>query len=367
MKFLHVLKLLSKFSSLPLRPAQQPVCCAIDQKNRQTFLPWKYSCNNFRLHSVILWKIFPKGITLLMKPVLSQQQIQRRAAAYTSGIIGLLFAFLFLFHFSGIPPLEGTSEGLEVNLGFEETGSGEADAAPAAGDQPSELPAVDPNSPPPTPQNAAAAPSNDLQQENGEEADIVAKALERRQKELDRQKQDQDRLAQQEEERKRLLAEERQKQMEEARNRARTARANSRGGQGGNGPGGQGTAGSQGVAGGEGNQGNPNGNPNSNNYNGDGSGNGAAGTGMGNVAGRQYRGGPSVETNVQVEGVVTVKIWVDNDGKVLRVRGGVPLTTITDRNIWKLCENNAKRHIFSANPNDEAEKEGTITYRFKLQ
>jgi hypothetical protein len=88
---------------------------------------------------------------------------------------------------------------------------------------------------------------------------------------------------------------------------------------------------------------------------------------VGNVAGRQYRGGPSVETNVQVEGVVTVKIWVDNDGKVLRVRGGVPLTTITDRNIWKLCENNAKRHIFSANPNDEPEKEGTITYRFKLQ
>ena len=163
------------------------------------------------------------------------------------------------------------------------------------------------------------------------------------------------------------MAEERQKQMDDARKRAASAMRNSRGGQGGNGPGGQGTAGSQGIAGGEGNQGNPNGNPNSNNYNGDGSGNGAAGTGMGNVAGRQYRGGPSVETNVQVEGVVTVKIWVDNDGKVLRVRGGVPLTTITDRNIWKLCENNAKRHIFSANPNDEAEKEGTITYRFKLQ
>ncbi len=302
-----------------------------------------------------------------MKPVLSQQQIQRRAAVITASIIGLLFAFLFLFHFSGIPPLEGTSEGLEVNLGFDDTGSGEADAAPAAGDQPSDLPAVDPNSPPPTPQNAAAAPSNDLQQENGEDADIVAKALERRQKELDRQKQDQDRLAQQEAERKRLLAEERQKQMDEARKRAANAMKNSKGGQGGNGPGGQGTAGSQGIAGGQGNQGNPNGNPNSNNFNGDGSGSGAAGTGMGNVAGRQYRGGPSVETNVQVEGVVTVKIWVDNDGRVLRVRGGVPLTTITDRNIWKLCENNAKQHIFSANPNDEAEKEGTITYRFKLQ
>jgi len=301
-----------------------------------------------------------------MKPILNQKQIQQRAALYTAGIIGLLFSFLFFFHFSGIPPLEGTSEGLEVNLGFDQTGSGAADAAAAAGDQPSDLPSVDPNSTPPT-QPSAATSSDELQQDNGEETDLVAKALERRQKELDRIKQEQDRVAQQEIEKQRLLDEQRQKQSDEARRRVADAMKNSRGGQNGSGPGGRGNANSQGINGGTGNQGNPNGNPNSNNYNGDGSGSGAAGTGMGNVAGRQYRGGPSVETNVQVEGIVTVEIWVDNDGRVLRVRGGVPLTTITDRKVWQLCENNAKRHIFSANPNDEPEKKGTITYRFKLQ
>ena len=339
----------------------------LTKKTDKLFFRGNIPAISFNCFPLFCGNYFSKASPPLMKPVLNQKQIQQRAALYTAGIIGLLFAFLFIFHFSGIPPLEGTSEGLEVNLGFDQTGSGDADASPAAGENPSDLPAVDPNATPPTPQTAAASPSEDLQQDNGEDADIVAKALERRQKELDRQKQDQDRLAQQEAERQRLLAEQRQKQMDDARNRAANAMKNSRGGQGGSGPGGRGNASSQGNAGGEGNQGSPNGNPNSTNYNGDGSGNGAAGTGMGNVAGRQYRGGPSVETNVQVEGVVTVKIWVDNEGRVLRVRGGVPLTTITDRKVWQLCENNAKRHIFSANPNDDPEKEGTITYRFKLQ
>jgi outer membrane biosynthesis protein TonB len=308
--------------------------------------------------------LFPS--TGYMKKPLSENQIRVRAAAYTLSIIGALFALLFVFSFQGIPPLEGTSEGLEVNLGFDNSGSGEQDAAAASGDHPADMPAQELGTPPPN-QAAAANPTENLQQENGEESDIVAQAIAKRNQELTRQKQEQQRLALEEENRQRALAEERQKQMDDARNRARNALKNARGGNSGSGPGGQGAAGSQGIAGGQGNQGSPTGNPNSNNYNGNGAGSGAAGTGTGSVAGRQHRGGPILETNVQVEGVVTVKIWVDNDGNVLRVQGGVPRTTITDRNIWKLCESNARRHVFSANPNDEPEKEGTITYRFRLQ
>jgi colicin import membrane protein len=361
-----VLKLQSKSSSLPKDLRSLPFVAPLTKKSDKLFFRGNIPAITFLMIPLFCGKYSPKASSSLMKPILNQEQIQQRAALYTAGIIGLLFAFLLIFHFSGIPPLEGTSGGLEVNLGFDQTGSGDADAAPAAGENQSELPAVDPNSPPPT-QPSAATSSDELQQDNGEETDLVTKDLERKQKELDRIKQEQDRVAQQEIEKQRLLEEQRQKQSNEARRRVADAMKNSRGGQGGNGPGGKGNASSQGNAGGEGNQGSPNGNPNSTNYNGDGSGNGAAGTGMGNVAGRQYRGGPSVETNVQVEGVVTVKIWVDNEGRVLRVQGGVHLTTITNTKVWQLCENNAKRHTFSANPNDDPEKEGTITYRFKLQ
>lgn len=106
-----------------------------------------------------------------------------------------------------------------------------------------------------------------------------------------------------------------------------------------------------------------------------GSGNGTGGGGTGSdysgsgtsfsLLGRGSKnlGVPSSKTDEV--GSIVVAIWVDPEGKVTRVRAGERGTTISNKALWKQCENAAMKSKFSANANAPEEQKGTITYKFR--
>lgn len=75
--------------------------------------------------------------------------------------------------------------------------------------------------------------------------------------------------------------------------------------------------------------------------------------------------------NIQQEGVVVVKIWVDIYGKVHDAMAGAPGTTIDNKTLWKEARNAAMKTHFSKIDKITEEtsefQEGTITYIFKLK
>lgn len=64
------------------------------------------------------------------------------------------------------------------------------------------------------------------------------------------------------------------------------------------------------------------------------------------------------------QGKVVVKIWVNKQGKVVRVQTGVKGTTITDAQLRKMAEDAAKKSVFTPDPNAPDMQIGTITYNF---
>lgn len=302
-----------------------------------------------------------------MAKQLTDREIEIRAGVIAALCIAFLFGILFFITFTApAKPLE--DEGMAVNYGFDETGSGAEDAAPAPGNEQLPAPSVDQEvqPTPPTPSESAPSTEENITQDNGEQINLAEKKKKEREEKLR-----QDQLAREEatrkaEEQARLAKlEEQRKQAEALKNRVAGLRRN--GGNNGTGPGGNGTASSQGNGGGSGNQGSPNGNGNTGANNGIGTGTGVRGSSTGSLAGRTYLSGPKPTIETQAEGKVTVRVWVNNDGQVIRAQAGARVTTITDRRIWAQCEANARLHKFSANENDDPEKEGTITYNFNVQ
>lgn len=121
--------------------------------------------------------------------------------------------------------------------------------------------------------------------------------------------------------------------------------------------------GSQGVTEGSGNQGNPNGNPNSNSYVGDGSGNGVQFSLSGRSAVALPRP-PSYKGSDQ--GKVVVKVWVNQQGQVVRVEGGQRGTSLAKEPFLSLALEYAKKARFNASPDAPDEQVGFITYIFKI-
>ncbi|MCK9613399.1 MAG: energy transducer TonB [Bacteroidales bacterium] len=119
--------------------------------------------------------------------------------------------------------------------------------------------------------------------------------------------------------------------------------------------------GSQGITGNPGNQGNPNGNPNSDNYNG----NSPSGDGISFKLGdRKSKSLPKPNYNSKDEGVVVVTIWVDKNGNVTKAQAGARGTTTTSLYLRKIAEDAARKSKFDAKANAPEEQQGTITYNF---
>ncbi|MGP1514411.1 MAG: hypothetical protein ACTTJH_00430 [Bacteroidales bacterium] len=70
------------------------------------------------------------------------------------------------------------------------------------------------------------------------------------------------------------------------------------------------------------------------------------------------------KTNRTETGKVVVAIKVDQQGNVIEAIGGEPGTTIMNTNIWRTCEQAAKRSKFSAKESAPEVQKGTITYKF---
>lgn len=103
---------------------------------------------------------------------------------------------------------------------------------------------------------------------------------------------------------------------------------------------------------------------------GSGSGAGESGEGAGqggtswSLSGRGAKSLSTPKTNRTETGKVVVTIKVDKEGNVIEATGGAVGTTIMNTNIWRTCEQAAKRSKFSAKADAPEIQVGTITYKF---
>lgn len=73
---------------------------------------------------------------------------------------------------------------------------------------------------------------------------------------------------------------------------------------------------------------------------------------------------PKPEYTSPEQGRVVVKIWVDRSGKVVQALSGVQGTTITDTRLIRLAEDAALKSVFTPDPTAADRQVGTITYNF---
>lgn len=82
------------------------------------------------------------------------------------------------------------------------------------------------------------------------------------------------------------------------------------------------------------------------------------------LKGRNVKSLPKPQTNKNETGNVVVGIKVDQDGVVKEAHAGEKGTTIMDINIWRKCEQAARKARFSAKQDAPELQKGTITYHF---
>ena len=267
-----------------------------------------------------------------------------------------LFLLLFLLSFS-VPPPPETEEGILVNFGTDETGSGMIEPSP---------PAIQKVASPPLADASVKSEEDPLLTQNNEEAPEVKKVdpeaekkrlekieterIRRAQLEAERVKK-----AEEEAERKRLEAE--QQRQTDIMNRTKDALANSKN---------AGTSSnSEGVTGGQGNQGSLNGSVDSK-IRGEGNGLGDKGISY-DLKGRGFQTLPSPSYDYQGEGRVVVEVSVDRSGKVIQATPGTKGSTTLDEYLLKVAKEAALEARFESKPDAPVIQKGTITYNFILK
>ncbi len=104
---------------------------------------------------------------------------------------------------------------------------------------------------------------------------------------------------------------------------------------------------------------------------GEGSGKGSGGEGGGSgisfsLAGRGSNELHKPTATSPANGNIVVEIRVDQEGHVVSAKAGARGTTLwEDKNLWRLCEQAAKKSTFTANPDALELQPGTITYIFR--
>lgn len=267
----------------------------------------------------------------------------------------VLFLILVSFNIKPTMPVE-VEEGLLVNFGFDETGEGLFEPAPAAEALPSPPAAGE------TVEDDAIltqefeeAPEVKKKEPSAEELRRLEEARTAEVKRRQEAEAERRRLA--EENAERIRREEEQKRLNQINDRTRNAFGNA-----GN-VGESGT--SEGIAGGEGNQGVETGTVGVRNYGpGGGIGNGAPSYRLGD---RRVQTLPVPRYDKQIEGVVVVEISVDRKGNVTKAVAGVKGSTTLDEYLLREARNAAMKAKFDSNDNAPLLQKGTITYNFKLR
>ena len=103
---------------------------------------------------------------------------------------------------------------------------------------------------------------------------------------------------------------------------------------------------------------------------GEGSGKGSGGEGGGSgiafsLAGRGSKSLPGPTATSPENGNIVVEIRVDQEGNVVFAKAGVRGTTLWDTNLWRRCEQAAKKSKFTAKPDAPELQPGKITYIFR--
>jgi len=269
----------------------------------------------------------------------------------------VVLALLLILGFSPPPPPE-IEEGILVNFGTDETGSGLI--------EPSEMALQEESSPPPAPSPVTVQDDEPLLTQNNEDAPEVKKvdpeAEKRRLEKIEADRRVKEQLEAErkkreleEAERRRIDAE--QKRQADIMNRTRDALANSRN---------TGTSStSEGDAGGTGNQGVPTGSVDSK-VRGDGSGLGNNGISY-DLQGRGFQSLPSPRYDYQEEGRVVVEVSVDRNGRVTQAVAGIKGSTTLDEYLLRVAREAALQARFDPKPDAPAIQKGSITYNFILK
>jgi colicin import membrane protein len=273
-------------------------------------------------------------------------------------IIHLVLLLLLVIVGFSVPPPPEKEEGILVNFGTGETGSGLIEPSP---------PVVEKTVSTPPPQQSAEKHTEDaLLTQNSEEApevkkvDPAAEKKKREKIEADRKIKEQLEAEKQKKiaeeiERKRIEAE--QQRQTDIINRTKNALANSKNANT--------NSTGEGVAGGEGNQGSVNGSVDSKNR-GEGSGLGDKGISY-DLKGRGFQSIPEPKYDYQREGKVVVEVRVDRDGKVIQATAGIQGSTTLDEDLLRIAKEAALKARFESKPDAPNIQIGTITYNFKLK
>ncbi|HAN40012.1 MAG TPA: hypothetical protein DCQ29_14010 [Chitinophagaceae bacterium] len=272
-----------------------------------------------------------------------------KASAYTATVCGTVLAVLLLLSWS-VPTIEAppTDEGVEVNLGFSDEGSGNiapqvpGEPAPEAADNnnlavntsaasnsnPSET--ADPTDAEPSPTATATTPTtqptttNTVKNTNPSTANTPTPTP--------------------------------------PKPKAQMGKYSGGNGQGGNNADSYNGVSNQGIAGGNGDQGKPNGNPNSNNYDGNGGTGGV--TIRSGLNGRRFTKNVRFEDEFNENAKVAVDITVNATGTITKAVINPKGTTTANNNIKNIAIKRA--YQLKMNAADD-EGFGTIVFEFKLQ
>ncbi len=281
---------------------------------------------------------------------------------------GIVSSIIFLVTFTGLLLLFGFSapfpppeeEGILINFGTSETGSGTIEPRPA--EQPVEQESI----PEPTSTPEQTQPSDNTEEVVTQDFDKTAVIEEKRRKEKEVQEELKRKKEEQEIERKRQEDIENQKKAEQERKKQeeqqKAINQRAKNVFGGKNPTGDNTG--EGETTGVGNQGKPDGDINSKNRTGSSTG----GNGISfSLSGRSHRSLPAPPKIHNTEGKVVVEVTVDQNGNVVSARPGVKGSTISDESLWKVAKEAALKATFSVNKNAPALQKGTITYLFGFE
>lgn len=269
----------------------------------------------------------------------------------------VLLLLLVLVGFSMPPPPE-MEEGILVNFGTDETGSGFLEPSPAVVEEEASLPQPESVS-----ENQTEEPILTQDFEEAPEIKKVDPEAERKKQEkieADKKLREQleaERVRKEQEEIERLRVEAEKKRQADIMDRTKNALANAKN------TGSNST--SEGITGGEGNQGDPSGSVESTNR---GEGNGLGDKGISyDLQGRGFQTLPSPKYTYQGEGRVVVEVSVDRSGKVVSAVAGVKGSTTLDDYLLRVSKDAAMAARFESKPDAPMVQKGTITYNFKLR
>ncbi|MBL7472494.1 energy transducer TonB [Robertkochia sediminum] len=308
---------------------------------------------------------------------------KRKSFTVTSIILAMLIALMFYVGLSYLdPPPE---EGISVNFGYMDTGSGDVQPKEPIRSKPEPVPEPEPvqdeveevTPPPPEPEPVEPEAEEVVTQES-EESVVMKKAEEERLRKLEEERKAKERAEQlererieeeQRKERERIEEEqrkERERQAEQERVRkeqeAKKARLDAMMG-GLNNSDGKATGG-EGDDNSPGDKGQLNGDPYASSYFGSpGSGSGGSGYGLN---GRNKVGGQKIIQDCNEEGRVVVKIVVDRNGRVVEAQPGVRGTTNTASCLLEPAKRTALTFRFNSDPKAPSRQIGFVVVNFKL-